>query len=478
MFLKRQYKLIELIYSEKKYFTTKELAKKLECSTKTIQRDILQIKEYLPEGWKIEFVKNKGVFLRKPLNSSIKCIQTLCFKNSLFFKTLNAMLTQNIHTVEELSHNLYIQNTKMRSILMDIDQYLKQHKLTLKKRPLRIEGDELHIILMYYELYLKAYDYYEWPFKTFKQCMFKKILQEIESTLSIKFYKESNKNLSVFIALYLIRKAKKFHIPLEERFIKNVKKESTYVKIEPIISRIFKDYNIKICNEDIIIISMAIINHADYYYVKKEIIKRDYLSQKDNQSLYNNLHKLILLLEEKFHIPLRYDTKFISSVMCILKPHVYTSTKFIDKSVSKPTTIYMKNTHNKTFNIVTNIISTWVKDLSLEHHVSENSIADLTMHIESIKMQKTEIRKKIILFLNGGESWERYLTSFLNSYFNKHLEYLSSPEWNVLEKYLTNKNIACVITDTTIIDTKNVVPIISILDFPTQRDLEEISRLL
>ncbi|PGT74077.1 hypothetical protein COD14_15325 [Bacillus cereus] len=41
---------------------------------------------------------------------------------------------------------------------------LKQYELSLKKRPLRIEGNEINLILMYYELYLKSYNIKEWPF--------------------------------------------------------------------------------------------------------------------------------------------------------------------------------------------------------------------------------------------------------------------------------------------------------------------------
>lgn len=55
------------------------------------------------------------------------------YQHSLLFKTLNILLYQEINTIEQLSRKLYVQNTKMRSILFDIEHYLKRYELTLKK---------------------------------------------------------------------------------------------------------------------------------------------------------------------------------------------------------------------------------------------------------------------------------------------------------------------------------------------------------
>ncbi|WP_000479017.1 helix-turn-helix domain-containing protein, partial [Bacillus thuringiensis] len=180
MFLKRQYELLKLISSEKKWFSAKEIAVHLNCSIKTVQRDISQIQYSLPKGWSIQLIKNKGIYLTKPLNTSITTIETIYLKHSLLFQTLNILLYSKIQTVEQLSNKLYIQNTKMRSILTDVEHYLKRYKLILKKRPLRIEGNEINIILMYYELYLKSYNSHEWPFSTLQQSIFDHFLLEVE----------------------------------------------------------------------------------------------------------------------------------------------------------------------------------------------------------------------------------------------------------------------------------------------------------
>ncbi|MGG1330571.1 helix-turn-helix domain-containing protein [Bacillus tropicus] len=479
MFLKRQYKLLNFISCERKWFSTKEIANHLNCSIKTVHRDILQIKDNLPEEWTIQFIKNKGVRLNKPLYASINTIQTIYYRHSLLFKTLNILLYQEINTIEQLSRKLYVQNTKMRSILLDIEHYLKRYELTLKKRPLRIEGTEINMILMYYKLYLKSYSSHEWPFKTLKKSMFTKILLEIEYVLNIKFYKESYRKLSFFIALYLIRKENRFNIVLRADIEAKIKESSDYKRIAPIITKNFENYNIETCNKDIIIIIIA-INHAEYYCEKEEIKIKKYLSYviEENDSLYNHLHELIHLLEQIFKIRLYYDENIIFLITCILQPYIYKSKIFIEKEFIKPTTIYMKNAHPKTFNTLTQIITNWLKDLNIQHPISENTIADLAMHIETINMQKLKKRKKVILFLNSGQIWERYLKAFLNSYFKMQLEYLIVSEENLLESYSECENIACIITDTVITNLIKEIPIILISTIPTKQDLKEIANLL
>ncbi|EEM44413.1 Capsule synthesis positive regulator acpB [Bacillus thuringiensis serovar pakistani str. T13001] len=125
-------------------------------------------------------------------------------------------------------------------------------------------------------------------------------------------------------------------------------------------------------------------------------MKENYLSLilKENKTLYIHLQDLIQLLEKTFKMQLSSDDKFICSIICTIKPHVYKSKIFIEKTFIKPTTIYIKNNHPETFNTLNKIITQWLQNLNIEHHVSENAIADLTMHIEAINLQRLKNKKK------------------------------------------------------------------------------------
>ncbi|MDP1460065.1 helix-turn-helix domain-containing protein [Bacillus wiedmannii] len=478
MFSKRQYKLLELISYEKRWFSLKEIAENLDCSTKTIQRDISQIKDNLPKDWSVQVTKNKGIKLKRPLSSSINSIQIKYFRYSLLFQTLQILLNQQINTIEHLSQKLYIQNTKMRSVLVEVEEHLKHYELTLKKRPLRIEGNEINIIQMYYELYLKAYDSQEWPFYEFQQDMFKILLHEIEIKLDITLYKESIRKLSFFMALYLIRNKKRLNIPIHYKIIGKVYSSSIYKIIEPIVTKVFKKYNVKSDCKDVVIFIIA-INHVEFYYKKRDVIQKQFLFSIENKNIYKHFQDLIKSLEYRFHINLCNDDEFIFCITKIIQFYLSELQPFIVKQPIKSTTVYIKNKHLDTFDIIHTEITKWFQNLDVNHYISENDIADLTMHIEVLKMKTIKKNKKIILLLNNGENWERYLKQFIKSYFNKYIDFINIPYNQLSNTNLNTQEINCIITDTNLTSKINhSIPIILISPIPTKRDWDEIKKFI
>ncbi|ANS52233.1 hypothetical protein BM86_24255 [Bacillus thuringiensis] len=479
MFLKRHYDLLKFISCEKRWFSVQEIAKALNCSIKTIQRDLIQIIDYLPVDWFIQISKRKEVRLKKPAFSSIDTIQVQYFKHTLLFQALNKLLCSNVKTIDELARSLYIQTTKMRSVLLEVESYLKQYNLKLKKRPLRIEGNETNLLLMYYKLYLKSYDKQEWPFHEFRQNMLENFLQEIEKIMGIKFYKESIRKLSIFISIYLMRKKNRYTIPLDKKTISDCMSTSVYREISVVTTEIFGKYGVNLIDRDIVILIIA-VNHSEYYYERQEIIKKDYLAciMTEDNTLYKNLKDLIQVLEQTFNMDLLYDDEFIFYIICTMKPHVYKSKIFTNKNYVRPTTLYIKNKHLSTFNQVKIIISEWIKKYNMGSHIGENEIANLTMHIEA-KYMKMEIKnKKIVLLLNSGKSWDIYMQEYLNVYFNKNIEYLNINFDQLINSKLDSDEISCIVTDTLLNQKMVSIPIILISDIPVQRDLEEIARYI
>ncbi|WP_394852808.1 helix-turn-helix domain-containing protein [Bacillus cereus] len=96
MLIKRHYHILKHLVQEFKWFSINELAIKLNCSTKTIQRDLLYLPKNLPNNWSIKTCKNKGVKLYKPFNACNKEIEFLYWKHTLFFKTLIILLDTKV----------------------------------------------------------------------------------------------------------------------------------------------------------------------------------------------------------------------------------------------------------------------------------------------------------------------------------------------------------------------------------------------
>ncbi|MGR5965128.1 helix-turn-helix domain-containing protein [Bacillus cereus] len=123
-----------------------------------------------------------------------------------------------------LAEKLYIQSKKVKKILKDVEMHLNKYQLSLKRRPLRIAGNNIKILLMYHELYLKAYSDKEWPFEDINRELCIEFLAEVEKLREIKFYKEIKKEISFFIALYLKRKYRGYSVVIKHWQIKKNRK--------------------------------------------------------------------------------------------------------------------------------------------------------------------------------------------------------------------------------------------------------------
>ncbi|OPA06860.1 helix-turn-helix domain-containing protein, partial [Bacillus cereus] len=146
--LKRHYQILELISHEARWFSFQEIADTADCSMKTIQRDVKYLVDFLPVDWKIIISKCKGIKLIIPNSSSIESFQSIYFKQSLLFLALEHLFYNDISTSKELLERFYITPDGLKSLFLEIKQYLKKYHLILNKRPLKIIGNEIDIILM------------------------------------------------------------------------------------------------------------------------------------------------------------------------------------------------------------------------------------------------------------------------------------------------------------------------------------------
>ncbi|MGR5970102.1 hypothetical protein ACT7C1_26940 [Bacillus paranthracis] len=165
-------------------------------------------------------------------------------------------------------------------------------------------------------------------------------------------------------------------------------------------------------------------------------------------------------------------------MICALKVYVYKSNAFTVKNQIQFTSDYIKIQHKTTFIKIQNLINQWSVLHNIKHHIGENEIADLTMHIKAIHMKTQRKNKKVILLLNEGESWDRYIKEFLNSYFNRNMEYLNISIEQLSKCHLSSEEISCIITDTPLEYDISSIPIILISNMLTKRDLQELAQLI
>lgn len=475
MLIKRQYHILKHLVQEFRWFSINELAIKLNCSTKTIQRDLLYLQKNLPNNWSIKTSKNKDVKLYKPFNSYDKEIDFLYWKHTLFFKTLIILLDTKISSNSVLAEKLYIQNKKVQNILNEVIYHLQQHNIKLKKSPIRLSGNNVDILFMYYDLYLNAYSDQEWPFKQFKRELLIQYLKTVEKTKDIIFYKDSIKKLSFFICLYLKRKYNGYSISLKHWQIKQIQKSFKYKKLKEITKCIFKKQNIQLTDSDIAIFIIAI--NCSAYTFKKAKNPEPIRSIKEPSPI---LKDFICQLEERLKMNLLCDFEFINLLNQILLPKKQNFLQSNDWR-NHVTNSHVRKKHSAIFYLINRKLRILQKmyeksNASLRPNISTTHVALLTMYIVARQMKIQQRAPQIILYTKEGEHWKRYLVEFFKLIFKRKINFIDVHYEDLIRLNTEYSDVSCIITDTPI--KINYVPVIFISTIPNKRNLEEIKKFL
>lgn len=476
MLIKRQYNILQHLVQEDRWFSMNELARKLNCSVKTVQRDIVYLQKNLPEKWFIKNNKNNGIQLYKPINSSIDNINYLYHRHTLLFKTLEILMSTNVGSNSVLAEKLYIQNKKVKKIFKDLELYLNKYQLSLKRRPLRIAGNNIKTLLMYHELYLNAYSDEEWPFEDINRELCIEFLNEVENLRGIKFYKETIKEISFFIALYLKRKYRGYSVAIKRWQIKKIEKSDDYTQLKNLLEDFFKKYKFQPSTVDIAII-LTIINRSEYTYKRQDHIKSMHSVTKP---LCPFVQKSIRNLEKNLKVELLNDIKFIQALNKTLTYSVKTNHNlFSDYTKNHDFIAHIKETHSSIFQTIRKeLISLKITydKLNIPLKISIHNTILLTMYIATKKMELQRKNPQVILYTKEGEYWKIYLQAFFSLTFKKAIDFLDIELETLTKSHAEYSNISCVITDTSI-ECKNI-PVILISSIPNQRNLEEIKQFL
>ncbi len=468
MLVQRQKDIVSLLIQEKKWYTFSQLAKEVNCSTKTIQRDILFIKELLPEKWHLQIQKGRGVILHKPADCSSSELNELFIRNELSFKILDILFKINSTTVMKLSEMMYISPTSLYPYLKNTEIFLKQFHLRLHRKPLRICGDSININFMYQELYLSSYGDNEWPdsFSKEKDCYL--YITKIEEKLGIKLYPIYKRKLMYLIAVMLKRKQHGFPIYINPHLHEKVLDTPFYIKIFNLNKNNFHNY---FCSEEIVMIVIS-INCSKYAYQNLLAHKSNVIHHfnKNDVGIYRSIKNLIFKLESTFECKFIDNYEFVFAIIQYLKQTLSRYQFSPIMSFSKDSTVSnIMNIHQDTFFKVKKVYTQWVNEHSINTLISDEEIATLTLHIEGIFMLKNALSIKILLIIEDGEKWELYLKGVLHLYFGPIFKFIYT---DMNTNTYIDLDVDLIITSFSSIKSK--IPIVRISPFPTKRELQDI----
>ena len=475
--INRKIDILKILSEEKRWFTILELEQKLKYSSKTIRKDISIINDILSPNSMICSIKGQGIKLCLSPNQSISEIISKFSKRSLTFLTIQQLLKQDFNTITSLSEKLYIPLSLMNKVLKKVEKHIEKFGLSLEKRPLRIVGDELQILVMFSDLYLEAFVGEEWPFTDYKKEVFEQYISYVEEKLGITLFISDRRRLIFFMAIFLKRKKQGYLFKLDKRIIKS-NESSVYYK------KIFEMCEDIPCKEEILrtieekVLFVIAIKMARYTVTDQEKSRKEELIhyKEGKISAYLHITRFIHLLEQEAGIELANDDEFVYG-MIEYSRRLFYKLKFLSnlKRPKKNTTTYIKEQHNTTFCLVEKAFDKWGETLRL-NPIPEEEIAKVTMRIIAKQLQNHMEHKRVLLITDEGTSWKSYMKSVLTKKFGKKLKIEDEVYGSNLEENAKHMNIDFIVTTIPLyIDSKPLVCVSTILQ---ERDFKEIEALL
>ncbi|PGW38396.1 helix-turn-helix domain-containing protein [Bacillus thuringiensis] len=472
MLLTRQIDLLSILIEDTHWHTFSEIAQKIHCSSKTVQRDLKVIKDVLPLNWSIDICKGKGAILYKPAGSSRRELDFLCRRGDITFQIIDILFRHPSLTVTALSSKLYIPVASLYAHLKEVEQYLQRFGLRLNRKPLSIQGESANFIFMYQEFYTYSYGDHEWAFQQLAEKDIQQYILNIEKKLNIFFYPMYKRKLMYMLALLLEYKNKKHTIQLDETFMNRIIDTPFYQNILELNSSIENKY---FFNKEEIALLVIAINCSKYIHENLDTYKQKILEyfKTGTSTAYRYIKELIIQLENNFHISLLNNDEFIFAILEYLK-YILSKYRFLprfDCPVNE-TTLYLQNQHRDTFVKVRNIYREWVEQYKIQTSISDEDIATITMHLEGAFMLAHTRIVKVLLLIEDGAKWELYIKGILHSVFNSIFHFVQADIQDIRMYDYSKLDIDVIIT--TFLSVQSSVPILRISTIPTNRELHDI----
>ncbi|MFB7141673.1 BglG family transcription antiterminator [Gottfriedia sp. NPDC056225] len=474
---KRKLQIIDILIKQDKWFKTEELASELLCTEKTIRNDLQTINSYLPKGWQIETIKGKGIYLNKPISSSINQIRSLFVKNSLKFQAIMLIQFKQIKSIAELANALFTQQPAVYSILDRVEELLESYHLKLKRGPLEIVGRELEIRILCRDILnaLFAHSNQNWPLEDFSY----KDIEEIVTTTTKKhklfLYPSTTRSFVYLLGTMLYRIDKEVKLDLTEQNITQILTSDFYQISNEICEKLGHLYRKHISVNERGAFTLLISTLP--YYAFDEIDKNEFLSlyRSSKDTNYKKLYHFVELLEEKIGIPLHGDEEFLYTLQAQYKR--YTIIHLIDKKEpSYSLDRYVIKHYPVLFNQVKDALQIWTKTYSYPD-MTKDKIAKLTLNVQSSIINSSLSKKKVLLLTSNGPGVHRYIETKLNKAFSHQIDFIPTNQGEFESEKINELNIEFIISDF-LLEGEIVHPIITIDPILTERDIDQISNFL
>ena len=165
---RRQLQLLEILIKEKRWFHLKELAKRLDCTERSLKEDLSNLRSTF-DDFLIESSTN-GIKISYEDSVGLEVIYHHFFKESQVFALIEYLFFNKDVSNEYICRKFDLSYQSFYRLIRTINQKLQtKYNVKIDLKPLNLVGDEIDVRFFYAQYFAERYYYMEWPFPEFKE---------------------------------------------------------------------------------------------------------------------------------------------------------------------------------------------------------------------------------------------------------------------------------------------------------------------
>jgi transcriptional antiterminator len=470
----RRLHLIDILSSQEKWFKTEELAKNLNCTEKTIRTDIQIINATFPEGWHIETIKGKGIYIKNPINSSLDQVRSLFVKNSLSLQVIMFILIKEIEHISDLGKVLYTHHNTVYKILERVDTLLRSYNLSLKRTPLEIVGNEFQKRILCCDVLYGLYSHTnKWPYDSLSFSIIKKVVTKAAEENNLLLFPPTVYKNIYYVGTMLQRIDRDIQLDLNPS--NNIKDSKFFSVATDICVQIEKIYKVSIPLNEINALSIMI--SASSYFSSDNEPQDEIINNyhKKSEKQYIELYELVTMLEKKLNIKLHDHNDFILTLQKQFK--AFSLVLFLNGRIDRSCLIseYVKKRYPDLFKKVKTVFHNWCNEFSYPE-VNNEVIAKIALNIQAIIVKLSLVKKRVLLLSSEGYGVRQYIRVKLIKEFGDKIQFIEPKNGELSPETISELRLDFIIADFQI--DIEIVPIAVISSTLSQRDINHIAHLL
>lgn len=460
---------MDYLFRKQGWVTTKKVSEALGCSNKTVQQDLHIIQKFLPDTWKLERLKGKGVRLLIPDNESISSLKVLSYQDELFIKVIEKLMNHSFYTISSLSETLFLYPHSLYELLRKIEKDLSAFQLKLARRPLAIVGEEINLRLYLHHTYNQVYGE-SWGSEVYQEEYFQHFFQTFVDTMEIKFFPESLIKLGQVFQIAIKRMKQGHFISLKKEDIHYAKQTPFYEAVKKMAQDVQRRYGVVFTTSEKVYFSFAIMS-SSFSWTKPLDNDLQQLKTEKVKGTYKRVWLFLQLLEESFDLSFHKDDEFLVALLQFF----HKTTKFCTRTISvlpsnEQTICFIEEQYPQTVEKVQWCCEKW-KEWNAISSVRKEEIMMLAMHIEATRKRMKQQKKKAFFMTVRNDGWGRYVESILAEHFGHKLMIIRRSFFDIKKDQIVGQ--ADFIISDFPVDDKHL-PVILISTLPTERDITKI----